>query len=156
MDLKPRFETTSKSLMVGIRRHHAFQDGATNLPKQWQEFSRKLPMPAQIGTTTYGIICGSDNIAKSFEYMTAVEVEEFPEITDWQQRLIIPIARYAVFTHDGSSDDIYKSWERIWQEWLPRSGYLNSNIPDFEKYDERFNPILNEGIVELWVPIKAK
>lgn len=156
MNLKPRFETVNKMFLAGLRRHHSFTDGVSNIAAQWQEFVKGLPLENQIGSKTYGVMCGHDPKAKTFEYMTAVEVSEFTPNLEWNQRLIIPIARYAVFTHQCETHELHISWQQIWDEWLPNSGYASSNIPDFELYDERFDPDTGHGIIELWVPIRPK
>ena len=36
------------------------------------------------------------------------------------------------------------------------SGYELGGTPDFERYDERFNPETGTGEMEIWVPVKAK
>ena len=67
----------------------------------------------------------------------------------------IPAARYAVFTHEGSLAHIQETVGYIFGEWLPASDYELAGTPDFELYDERFDPIKDEGELEYWVPIKT-
>ena len=64
------------------------------------------------------------------------------------------MARYAVFTHVGSLAHIHETVGYVYGEWLPSSGYELAGTPDFELYDERFDPVKDDGELEYWVPVK--
>ena len=38
----------------------------------------------------------------------------------------------------------------------PTSGLKPAPTPDFERYDERFNPTAGEGPIEIWFPIQPQ
>lgn len=61
-------------LLGGLRRVHTFSGAAHGIPEQWQALGAMLPLPGQQGATMYGVMCGADPQAQSFEYMTGVEV----------------------------------------------------------------------------------
>jgi AraC family transcriptional regulator len=46
---------------------------------------------------------------------------------------------YAVFLHRGTYERFSETYDRIFAEWLPASGYSLRNIPHFERYLNR-NP----------------
>ena len=50
---------------------------------------------------------------------------------------------------------IRRTWNAVWNEWLPRSGHKAADLPLFERYDERFDPQSGNGGVELWVPVQS-
>ena len=156
MDLKPRFETSNEMYMAGIRRHHLYFEAPTDIPEQWDEFTKFLPLDAQIGAETYGIMCGDQPEFQQFEYMVAVEVRDeaqYPELNS----LIVPVARYAVFTIKGDIENLRTAWQYIYQEWLPQSGYDdNEEAPAFEKYGKDFDETTNTGTFEIWIPIDKK
>ena len=54
-------------------------------------------------------------------------------------RLRIAPQHYAVFTHRGHNSGIRGTCNAIWNKWLPQSG-REVDAPDFERYDERFDP----------------
>lgn len=139
-------------LFAGLRQHHTFAGGAETIPAQWQAFTRLGRLPGQRGTVAYGVICSGDPATETFEYMTAVEVDEFDDAHPGRMR--VPPQRYAVFEHAGHVSTVWQTWKAIWHEWLPRSGHKGANAPDFEVYGERFDPRTGEGGIEIWFPIQ--
>ena len=150
-----RFADGRAMLLAGLRRHHAFDDAATTIPRQWAELAAVLPLPGQVGATTYGVICGSVPAERTFEYMSGVEVAAFDVVPRELGRMRVPAQRYAVFTHHGHVAGLRATWDAIWQDWLPRSGHRPANTPDFERYDERFDARTGGGEIEIWLPIAA-
>lgn len=154
--LTPRFEDGRAILLAGLREQHSFDQAAASIPVQWQRFVALGLLPPN-GATTYGVMCGTDQAARSFEYMCAVEVPSFDGLRAEIGRMRIPPQHYAVFTHKGHVATLRQTWDAIWSEWLPTSGFRPANTPDFERYDERFNPMTGEGVIEIWFPLeKAK
>jgi predicted transcriptional regulator YdeE len=86
--------------------------------------------------------------------MCAVEVGDFETLPPALGRMRILAQRYAVFLHRGHASAIRTTWERI-LAWLQESGYESAQKPDFERYDERFDPKTGVGDVEIWISIAA-
>jgi AraC family transcriptional regulator len=86
-------------------------------------------------------------------YLCGVEVLAFDTIAQEFATLRIPQHRYAVFTHEGHLSTIRATWEAIFTTGLPLLGAQVADAPDFEKYDERFDPRSGNGIVEIWMPL---
>jgi AraC family transcriptional regulator len=149
----PKITTGRPMLLAGIRQHHAFADAVNTIPPQWEAFRQLRSIPGAIGTTTYGVVCGNDVAAQTFEYMCAIEVTDFESLPADLGRVRILTQQYAVFTHTGHISGIQTTWNSIWNEWLPASGYLPADVPDFEIYDDRFDPKTGMGLVEIWFPI---
>jgi AraC family transcriptional regulator len=125
------------------------------MPAQWKEFLRMGMPPGRVGTATYGVICSGDPKARTVEYMTAVEVAAFEGVPAEYGRVRVFPQTYAVFTHRDHVSTIGKTWDAIWNDWLPRSGHQTAPAPDFELYDERFDPRTGAGEIEIWVPVQA-
>jgi len=53
----------------------------------------------------------------------------------------------------GHISGIRGTWATIWNKALPESGYQLADAPDFERYDENFDPRTGMGGVEIWIPI---
>ncbi|MBI4764573.1 MAG: AraC family transcriptional regulator [Deltaproteobacteria bacterium] len=106
---------------------------------------------------SYGIcypVEGKDNDA-SFEYIAAVEVSDLHDLPAEMVGRTIPTQKYAVFTHQGSVDKIPETYQAIYAVWQPKSGYELTKAPDFEYYDERFNPDHPEASeLDIYIPIK--
>lgn len=140
-------------LFAGIRRHHAFASVGDGIARQWRDFEKLGTLPGQVGTTAYGAICGADMKAQTMEYMCAYEVGSFEEIPKELGRMRVPAARYAVFRHDDNVATVRATWDRVFKEWLPRSGLRSNETPDFEVYGDRFDPKTGDGGVEIWVGV---
>lgn len=148
-----RYETGPAMLMAGLRQVHPFAQASQRLPLQRASFVQMLPVANTASEMTYGVMCGSDMAAQTFEYMSAVEVTSFDGLEAGLDRLKIPSAHYAVFTHEGPASLISQTWGAIWNDWLPTSGWAPAASPDFECYDERFDPVTGSGVIEIWFPV---
>lgn len=61
---------------------------------------------------------------------------------------------YVVFKCYGENDDcISEMWSRFFKEFLPQSGYEQTENTDYEIYFEKGEPGL---FCELWIPVKKK
>jgi AraC family transcriptional regulator len=141
-------------LLGGLRRTHSYRDAQRSMVAQWEEFVQMGPVPGQQSATTYGVMCGAWPDEQRFEYMTGVQVASLEALSPEYGRMRVPAQRYAVFTHHGHVSTLHTTWDAIWHEWLPRSGYRMANTPEFERYDERFDPQTGSGTVEIWCSIQ--
>jgi AraC family transcriptional regulator len=149
----PRIVDSKTMLIVGISERYN-QEASAKIPAQWQRFVPYLGhIPGQVGRATYGVLCNGDD-AGNMDYICGVEVSDFARVPNEFARLRIPEQRYAVFFHDGHISTIRQVWNTIWNKWLPESGYKTTAGPEFERYDERFNPATGEGGFEIWIPVK--
>jgi AraC family transcriptional regulator len=67
----------------------------------------------------------------------------------------VPEQRYAVFTHREHIAVIRRTWNTIWNKWLPESGHTPADAPNFERYSEQFDPVTGMGGFEIWLPLKT-
>ena len=151
-----RFADAPAMLLAGLRRHHTFADAGRTIVEQWGDFVQLGRLPGQRDGVTYGAMCGTGHERQTFEYMTAVEVDAFDALPPGTGRMRVPAHRYAVFTHQGHVSALRDTWGAIWSDWLPRSGLTPANTPDFERYDERFDPRTGSGVVEIWFPVEER
>jgi AraC family transcriptional regulator len=96
-----------------------------------------------------------------FSYVIGVEVGDFNDIPAEMFRGEVPAATYAVFTTPpaereggGFSKVIQKTWDYVFAEWFPNSGYEfdDKSKIDFELYDERAQG--DHGIqIDIYVPV---
>ena len=150
----PRFENGELLLIAGLGGRYACEASA-GIPAQWQRFLPHLgQVPGQVGRKAYGVCCNSDD-AGNFDYVCGVEVKNFSRLpADWSH-VRIPEQRYAVFSQRDHISAIRSTWNTIWNNWLPESGYEVVDAPNFERYGDDFDSATGMGGLEIWVPIKT-
>ncbi len=148
-----RLENGRPMLLAGIRRHHAYASAGETITAQWREFEELARIEDQAGSVAYGVMCGGNPDTQQFEYMCAVEVSSFDKLPASLGRMRVPAAYYAVFEHGGNVATVQETWNAIWKTWLPESGFVPANSPDFERYDEHFDSATGEGGLEIFFPI---
>ena len=105
-----------------------------------------------MGQVAYGVCCNGDD-AGNFDYIAGVEVADFSDLSREFGRVRISEQKYAVFTHRDHISSIRRTVNTIWNHWLPESGLKLADAPNFERYDENFDPVTGNGGLEIWVPV---
>ncbi|HLZ01864.1 MAG TPA: AraC family transcriptional regulator [Bradyrhizobium sp.] len=150
----PRFETGKAMLIAGVGERINCESSA-GIPGLWHRFHQTIDnVPARNGTIAYGVCCNSDD-SGNFDYIAGVEVADFSDLPREFSRVRIPAQKYAVFTHSDHISTIRRTVNTIWNHWLPASGHEVADAPNFERYDEKFDPVTGNGGLEIWVPIKS-
>jgi AraC family transcriptional regulator len=150
----PRFETSKPLLVAGVGDRFSHENGA-GIPGLWQRFHQTVAhVPSRVGQVAYGVCCNGDD-AGNFDYIAGVEVTDFSDLPRDFMRVRIPEQKYAVFTHREHISAIRRTINTIWNHWLPASGFQVADAPNFERYDDSFDPITGNGGLEIWVPIKG-
>ena len=136
-----------------IKRSETFETNH-GIPRQWERFLPYLgTIPGQVGRTAYGVCCNGDD-SGNFDYIAGVEVADFSDLPREFARVRIPEQKYLVFTHDEHISTIRRTVSTIWNHYLPQSGMKVADAPNFERYDEKFDPMTGNGGLEIWVPVK--
>ncbi len=150
----PRIVQQDAMLMFGLTEHYTFQNTA-GMPSQWARFLPHLGhIKGQAGNVAYGIICNGDD-ANNFDYICAVQVNEFPSEPADFARLRLAPQTYAVFTHTGHISAIGATCSAVWNQALPASGRKAVDAPWLERYGEDFDGGTGTGKVEIWIPVAA-
>jgi AraC family transcriptional regulator len=149
----PRFQTGKAFLVAGIGERYTC-DSSAGIPGQWQRFHQTVEnIPGRVGKVAYGVCCNGDD-AGNFDYIAGVEVSDFSDLPREFSRVRIPEQRYAVFTHRDHISTIRRTINTIWNHWLPASGLKAADAPNFERYDENFDPLTGNGGLEIWIPVR--
>ena len=151
----PRFETGRAFLVAGIgERYNHADNGTAAIPNQWQRFHQKIEeIPYRVGQVAYGVCCNGDD-SGNFDYIAGVEVADFSDLPREFARVRIPEQKYLVFTNDEHISTIRRTVNTIWNHFLPQSGLKVADAPNYERYDEKFDPATGNGGLEIWVPVK--
>ena len=93
------------------------------------------------------------NPAREFEKWAAIEVSDFTSIPDGMHPTTIPKGLYAVFIHKGPAGDGPKTYNFIFNEWLPGSEYSLDHRPHFALMGEKYKKDDPNSEEEIWIPI---
>lgn len=87
------------------------------------------------------------------DYMIALEYDgaDFPDF----ERYTFPTSAWLVVEASGKISENIRvdTWRRIYNEFMPHSEYMQTDLPAIEKTIE-WNESTNYGEVEIWLPIK--
>ncbi len=149
----PRFTTGKPLLIAGLGERYSCESAA-GIPGQWQRFHQSVAnIPGRIGNVAYGVCCNGDD-AGNFDYIAGVEVSDFSDLPREFASVRIPEQKYAVFIHRDHISTIRRTINTIWNQWLPVSGLKAADAPNFERYDENFDPLTGSGGLEIWIPVR--
>ncbi len=134
------------------------------IPAVWQLFNKTKkdiekvhPDKVTIGVFSSKTDFDLDNFSSDTEvtYTLGLRVEQFSKIPEGMQTMIIPKAKYAVFTHKGGFEKLRLSYVYVYGTWLQKSKCELSGNPGFEWYDSRFKgPFNNDSEIDIYIPIK--
>ena len=149
----PRFEDRKSFVIAGTVERYNTQK-IEGIPAQWQQFAPHIgKIPGHVGWTCYGVCFNFDG-AGNMDYMCGVEVSADSVVPEGLSQLQVAEQRYAVFTHRGHISTIGGTWEAIFKQWMPASGYTGVKAPQFETYGSDFDSRSGDGVVEIWIPIE--
>ncbi|MEM7365044.1 MAG: AraC family transcriptional regulator [Pseudomonadota bacterium] len=140
---------------IGLAEEFDMISRLEGIPALWQRFVPYIgTIAGQQTDGTYGVCCDHDN---GMTYSAAVAVEPNAHIPEGLTEITIPGGLYAVFTHRGEITAIRDTVAWIWNDWLPNNQeYQSRGTPDFEYYDDRFDPETATGDVDIYVPLAPR
>lgn len=149
---KPRIVEGDAMVIVGLKKRYD-DETSTQMPSQWQAFQAHIGnIDNQKGNVAFGVLCNSDDDG-NIDYITGVEVSQYPEATEELDGLRIPAQIYAVFQHEGHVAEIGRTWKAIFADWLPQADYRPVDAPQVERYGEGFDTKTGIGDIEIWIPV---
>lgn len=156
-----RLDRTSKKIVVGKSMMTTFLENRT--AELWQWFMPRLKsVPSRKGTHLLSLevfntgYFNSFSPAKPFQKWAGVEVEQGIATPEDMETLIIPEGDYAVFLHKGTHTEAKKTYDYIFMEWLPSSGFTLDDRPHFAVMDERYKKNDPTSEEEIWIPIRKE
>lgn len=154
----PEFILLEETRIAGLRGTTSLSDN--RLPSLWEQFLRchvGLFSSAGVG---YGIcetqrtVYASDGDV-SFSVMVGSPVKESGHLPKELDLKTLRAGKYAVFTHQGTFANLFKSYQYIFGTWLPASKEELDDREDFELYERR--PLSfddPDNIVKICIPVK--
>lgn len=166
--MQPKFVVRPAFKVAGFELQTSMQNNLQEIPSFWDRFfAENWAVTLQELTPTCGFNMGicypTDPETGHFSYVIGVEVENFDDVPDHLFRGEVPASTYAVFTTPpadraggGFSAAIQGTWQYVWNEWFPESGYEYApGVVDFELYDERCM-VDTDLVMDIYVPVTKK
>jgi predicted transcriptional regulator YdeE/effector-binding domain-containing protein len=147
--MEPKIEVKPAFTIVGMRSFGKNESGEitamwARLGPRWSEFRNRASGDA------YGV-CFEANDDGDFEYIAGVDVTSDKDLPEGMVSRRIPASKYAVFPCTLAT--ISKAYGDAFSNWLPQSGHRRRHSPDFELYDENFDPSDAESVMYVYIPI---
>ncbi len=153
-----RIVRTDEKYFVGIPLKMSFAENKTK--SLWQQF---MPLQKNItnrkGLELYSLQVYPPqffeffDLSQSFEKWALAEVLDFSNIPDGLHSFILPGGLYSVFHFKGAPEDAPATFEYIFRNWLPASGYRLDDRPHFEILGEKYKKDSSTSEEEIWIPI---
>lgn len=159
--MEHRIETIGEKKLVGKRIKMSLSNNKTK--ELWQIFMpRRKEIANNIGSELFSIEVYDPSYFVNFNFNTefdkwaSVEVTDFNSVPGGMETITIPSGLYAVFIHKGPASSGSKTFQYIFQTWLPNSEYIVDNRPHFEIMGVKYKNEDPDSEEELWIPIKPK
>lgn len=156
--MQPRFETLSEKRLIGKRVKMSFLNNKTL--ELWQSFMpKRKEVKNSIGTEFYSVEVYPPQFFENFsneaefEKWAAVEVSSLNSIPDGMESLILSKGLYAVFIHRGPASEGFKTYQYIFQSWIPSSEYQLDNRPHIALMGDKYKNEDPDSEEEIWIPI---
>jgi AraC family transcriptional regulator len=148
--MEPQIVTKPALTLVGMQAHGKIE--GMDLKALWNGFG---PRMAEIKdgdpNVCYGAMDHYSEATGEFDYLAACEAKSAAALPAGMVSWSIPAQTYAVLP--CTLPQIGEAWAKVYQQWLPTSGYRRAVGPEFELYDEKFNPQDPTAVLYLCVPI---
>lgn len=155
--MEPKIVTREPELVVGMG--GTFEPGdSSSISKLWDKFIERQPeIKSRNEKYHIGVCCPAHTDipvdSGKFVYIAAAPINGLPEVPKGMVKTELPGGRYAVFTHKGPISQLGHTLNYVWGTWMPKAEYERRDAPDFELYDERFDPESLDGELDLYIPI---
>lgn len=156
--MEPKIIKLEKLKIVGMQTFGNIEEGSP--PQMWRVLkSNDIEIPERINKNIgYGVETFTKEMAtlKKWFYMAGVEVGSFDSVPIQMSAKVVPENTYACFEFKGAiSPNLAEFFQKVYNEWLPDSGYELAGPYDIERYDERFLGVDNEdSVMEILIPIR--
>jgi AraC family transcriptional regulator len=150
--MEPEIKSKPAFTVVGMK--YRGKNEKDEIPQLWFKFGRRMnEIKHKIGPA-YGIRDNYDDKSGEFDYVAGIEVDSSADIPERMVRMDVPEQTYVVFT--CTLPTLGETFHHVYTTWLPQSGYTRVDGPEFELYDETFNPADETSMLYIYVPVVKK
>jgi len=158
---EPEIITIAAKNFTGICMRMSFSNH-----RPFEVWSRFMPRRKEIGGVKDGRLYSIEVFPKGFfenysadaefEKWAASEVQEAGNPPAGMQELHCPEGLYAVFVHKGPDSRAAETYNYIFSEWLPASGYEADYRPHFAVMGEKYKRGAEDSEEDICIPVKKK
>jgi AraC family transcriptional regulator len=150
--MEPRIVDMEAFTVVGLV--YRGKNENNEIPQMWQGFGARAQEIKHVRnhSVCYGISANMDEATHEFDYCAGFEVSSVEEIPAGMASFTVPAGTYAVFS--TTLPKIGETFMYAYRTWLPQSKYQPTGGPEFELYDEAFDPADPESKFDLYIPIR--
>jgi len=154
--IEPKIIKLEEMIIVGLQARMSMAN--MTISQLWKDFTpredeiQNLVNPEQFWGVSFDM--EQKENSTEFSYMVGRQVKKTDDIPDGMSFHIIESRMYAVFSHQGPVEDLGKTYQYIYQKWLPRSGHKPLMNNELELYDERFQYGEPDSEMFIYVPIE--
>ena len=150
--MEPKIIKGAAFTVVGMKYHGKNENN--EIPQLWGEFGPRMGEIKQVANphVAYGVCDNFDKGSSEFDYIAGFEVGSTDEIPEGMVSWDIPAGQYAVFT--CTLPTLGEAYQYAYHTWLLQSGYQRAPGPEFELYDESFDPRDPSSEMDVYIPIK--
>ncbi|UKJ06207.1 GyrI-like domain-containing protein [Solitalea lacus] len=160
MQQPPRIETLKPKKLIGKRLTMCLAENRTF--ELWSSFMPlRKTIQNQLGSNLYsmqvyepGLDFNLFDLQTTFEKWAAVEVSDFNSVPASMETYELQGGLYAVFIHKGPPSAFQATFQYIFKEWLPNSGYMVDTREHFELLGDKYRNNQPDSEEEVWVPIR--
>ncbi|MGE5458322.1 MAG: GyrI-like domain-containing protein [Methanococcaceae archaeon] len=158
--MKPKIETLPEKKLIGKHLKMSLSENRTF--ELWRSF---MPLRKEIKNSVTNDLVSLQIYDSSFDFKNfnpnlefekwaAVEVSDFDSIPDGMEPYTVSGGLYAVFIHKGTASTGSKTFQYIFDTWLPKSEYELDNREHFEILGKKYKNEDPDSEEEIWIPIK--
>ncbi|MGX7023918.1 AraC family transcriptional regulator [Vagococcus hydrophili] len=147
-------------LVTGIRESYTtVNEGQAKIPQFWDRFNDTTLFDQVINekdattpNTVLGICLPGEG--EAYDYFIGVRSSE--ETTNSElETITLPETDWAVFKAVGKVPEaIRETYQEIYESFFPSTSYQQRNLPDFESYPLDLDPMSENHVTEIWIPVK--
>ena len=148
--MEPQIVKKPAMTLMGLQLHGKLE--GMDIKGLWNGFGpRMAEIKGGDSNVCYGAMDNYSEATGEFDYLAACEAKGAAVLPAGMVSWNIPAQTYAVFP--CTLPQVGEAWMTAYQQWLPTSGYQRATGPEFELYDEKFNPQDPAAVLYLCVPI---
>jgi AraC family transcriptional regulator len=161
-EMEPRIESLPEKKLIGKRLTMTLTHNRT--AELWQSFMpHRKDIQNSLSTDLFcmqvfdsSLDFKDFNPDTVFEKWAAKEVSDFTDIPEGMETHTLTGGLYAVFIHLGPASMGPRTFQYIFETWLPNSEYELDKREHFELLGEKYKNNQPDSEEEVWIPIQKK
>lgn len=150
--MEPRIVTKPAFNVLGLKYYG--KNEHNEIKAMWGEFNARIQEILDAGSEpgmAYGVCSAEMAVNGEFYYLAGLEMQRIDAVPEGMEQWEVPAQTYAVFP--CTLPTIGEAYQYAFETWLPQSGYQRAPGPDFEYYDEDFDPHAPNSELSIYIPI---